>query len=478
MEFKKGKIIKGKFQLIKKLGEGGMGSVWMAKDMNLGRDVAIKKIDIQEILGNRGTPQQVQNLLARAENEGRMMASISHRSVIRIFETLYEDDVVMHIMEFFPFPDLERYILNQQGPLPTKRLVKVFRQILEGTNEIHRKGIIHRDIKPANILITPEDNIKIIDFGISKKSGLNLNLTRTGQMVGSPLYTSPEQISGRPISKQTDIYSLGVLLFTLGTGRPPYDNNIALGDLVDKIVNHPLPDPTRVYPPIDPHIVYLIREATKKDPGRRFRSCTEFLNELNDIGRRVPPVSTPEPLSKPKTVANRNPAGTRKPVNTPGAGTGSRTTVAPKPVENSFSRTVTQIFRPGGEAGGALYLFSGAAILLSILTLIGFLLDRLGNFPIPMVGFLAFSMTPIGLGSIGVQARKKWGLFLVWPGLVLLFLSLLVFVPSLLNANPNGTIQEEKLERSWIIIGIYIVFTVWGLWQTMINFDSKYFKKG
>jgi serine/threonine protein kinase len=192
-------------------------------------------------------------------------------------------------MEYAPGQSLDSYIHQITGPIPEQKTIYFFEQILDGFAYAHQKGVVHRDIKPSNIIVTPDSDIKILDFGIAKilKEGKR-NLTKTGTQLGTVLYMSPEQVQGRFVDQRTDIYSLGLTLFEMITGKCPYDEDkLTEYEVYEKILKEPLPSTASFYPGVSPKIQQIIAKATAKDPQDRYQSCEEFKEAFGQVSKPI-----------------------------------------------------------------------------------------------------------------------------------------------------------------------------------------------
>jgi Protein kinase domain len=185
------------------------------------------------------------------------------------------------VMEFVEGVPLDEWINKKTGPIPEPRAAELLRQILDGVGYAHARGIIHRDIKPSNFLITPDEQVKILDFGIAHAmEGHEMKLTKTGTRLGTVLYMSPEQVQGHTIDLRSDIYAIGVTLFQMLTGQCPYRHDATEFQVFEQIVHHPLPRAAGIYPMVSPHMQYLIDKATAKSPQQRFQGCAEFFETM------------------------------------------------------------------------------------------------------------------------------------------------------------------------------------------------------
>ncbi len=261
------------YEVIRQIGVGGMGEVWLGKHKLIGREVAIKSLHRQLVLK--------ESIRKRFKNEAATLARLQHPNVVALLDYHEDENGVYLIMEYVEGMPLDEYIDQKSGPIPEPLLSQLFAQILAGVSYAHRKKIVHRDIKPSNFLITPDNTIKILDFGIAKLlDQSDQKLTKTGTAIGTVLYMSPEQVKGEKVDHRSDIYSLGVTLFQMATGQCPYDKFTTEFHVYDKIVNHALPPARSIYPGVTPPIQSLIQQATEKNPDQRFQSSADFLKAL------------------------------------------------------------------------------------------------------------------------------------------------------------------------------------------------------
>jgi len=268
------------YTILKELGEGGMGIVYLAREETLDTPVAIKLLHRQFV-----SKEQIKE---RFKNEARIMASLVHTNIVQFRRFLEIPDGLALVMEFVEGRGLDRIIGEEFGPIPWEKALPLFTQILQGLGYAHEKGIIHRDIKPSNIIVTESGEVKITDFGIAKLAGRS-NLTKTGMQMGTLFYESPEQIRGaKNIDKRSDIYSLGMTLYEMLAGRLPFDSgeNSSEFDITQQIVFKENPPPNVFYPHIPEWLVKIVVKATAKDPDQRFQSCEEFLSCIKS--RKIP----------------------------------------------------------------------------------------------------------------------------------------------------------------------------------------------
>ncbi len=285
----------GSYKIVKKLGEGGMGAVYLANHVNIGTKVAIKVLHKHLIANN--------TIRTRFLKEAKMQAILDHPNITKVIDFIDNEDGLFIILEYVKGEELNDYLFKNKGLMPEQEANHYMSKILDAVAYAHSKGIIHRDLKSANIMITPNHNIKIMDFGIAKLAGESLSLTKTGSRIGSPLYMSPEQVTSGAIDFRSDIYSLGVVYHEMLTGKPVYNqNNTTEYEIYDKIVRQPLPRLKTFYPMISEKAQEIVDRATSKLPQARFQSCEEFKQALqNDV---IPLPEKPQEIPHTKKTNN------------------------------------------------------------------------------------------------------------------------------------------------------------------------------
>ena len=205
-----------KYELLEKLGEGGMGVVWKARDTELGRIVAVKMIHQHMALEP--------DIRKRFIDEARIQAKLVHQHICTLFDAFDQGGKLFLVQEYVNGMTLKKTIEDAGGPLPVDRAIKLAIGILDGLAHAHEQNVIHRDIKPSNIMVDGRDRVKIMDFGIAKALGVErMGKTKTGMTVGTPEYMSPEQILGKDVDARSDIYSFGITLYEMITGKLPFD---------------------------------------------------------------------------------------------------------------------------------------------------------------------------------------------------------------------------------------------------------------
>lgn len=335
-----GRVIEG-FEIVEKLGEGGMGVVYKAKDTALGRVVAMKALH-SELTKD---PQLTERFLS----EARTQAQLNHPNLATLFRLFHFEGTYFMAMEFVDGETFAQMI-RRLGPVPQDRAVPLFKQALAGLGHAHHAGIIHRDIKPSNIMVNKDGIVKVMDFGIAKILG-GRGLTATGVRLGTLYYMSPEQIRNQPLDIRTDIYALGITLYELLTGRVPFDSDSDY-DLMQQHVQKLPPSPRQYYPYLSPALESVILEALEKDPTERFQTVEAFSRALEDA-LTVPTHTDRTVVGRTLLPDARTPSsgsgvyGASVPPNTPSSGIGTVPPVQPPP-----SPVSNPPLRPPTPSGG------------------------------------------------------------------------------------------------------------------------------
>jgi len=285
----------GKYTITRKIGEGGMASVYEARHEMLGTKVAIKVLN--PILSAN------EQIRERFKNEAKLMASLNHKNITRISDFDEQPNQLSIILEFLEGEDLDEKI-KRQGALPDEEILSIFKQAFAAFQYAHEKGIVHRDIKPSNIYILPDGQVKILDFGIAKLFGEGNEMTKTGTQMGTPIYMSPEQVKGdKSIDYRSDIYSLGITLYAAIVGKPPYD---ATTDSQFEIFNKIVFEPLRSIG-IENKYNDIVAKACNKDREQRYQSCEEWLNAMNNLGLSADnsPLNPAAPISDKTIIDNK-----------------------------------------------------------------------------------------------------------------------------------------------------------------------------
>jgi serine/threonine protein kinase/tetratricopeptide (TPR) repeat protein len=277
-DFHPGTMFAGRFRIIEALGGGGMGRVYKAFDTKVGEKVALKRI-LPEIAADP-------DVLARFADELRLARRIAHPNVCRMFDIGDADGAPFISMEYVAGEDLKNIIRMTKGLSPGQA-AGIGRQVAAGLAEAHRLGVVHRDLKPQNIMIDREGTARIMDFGIARLARAQSGRTGRGVMIGTPDYMSPEQAGGEEIDARADLYSLGVMLFEMATGRLPFEAPTAVAVAVKHKTEAPS-DPRGLNPRIPDDLARLILRLLEKDRSARIQTAEEVRDELERIEKEVP----------------------------------------------------------------------------------------------------------------------------------------------------------------------------------------------
>lgn len=261
----------GRYQIMRQLGVGGMGRVFLAHDPRFPRDVALKLLDKEPGGQADGSMRE------RFAREARTIARLEHHAIVPVYDFGEFENRLFLVMRLMGGGSLQERLRN--GPLPTATAVSIMRRIASALDKAHANGVIHRDIKPANILFDDEEKPYLSDFGIVKLYETDAHLTRTGGIIGTPHYMSPEQGLGKKVDGRSDIYALGVLLFQMVTGRVPFDSDTPVSIVLKHAQEQP-PSPRTFNPAVDASIEAVIARALAKEPGARFPSAGAMARAL------------------------------------------------------------------------------------------------------------------------------------------------------------------------------------------------------
>jgi len=274
----------GRYVIISELGRGAMGVVYKASDPTIGREVALKVLSLNPSPGE-GTNSPQEMFMREVRAAGRL----AHPSIVTIHDAFEdaENQTSCIVMELVPGVTLEK-ILDSGQPLTIEQVLYLVRQVVEGLDYAHRNQVIHRDLKPANILVTADGRAKITDFGIAKVLARE-GMARTVGMMGTPSYMSPEQVKGGEVDGRTDIFSLGIIIFTMLSGKKPFTGNTAA--VMFKIVYEEPPVPSSLNPGLPPAYDYVVKKCLAKDRNLRYASARELLGDLDDLQHGRPPRS-------------------------------------------------------------------------------------------------------------------------------------------------------------------------------------------
>jgi predicted Ser/Thr protein kinase len=347
----------GRFEIVQVLGEGAMGIVYLATDHEIERPVAIKTLRaMAEVSVAAGT-----ELEARFLKEAKLAGRLQHPNVVTVYEVGREGDLPFIAMEYVEGEALSRVAAAGSG-LATGARLDIVRQVAQALQHAHERGVLHRDIKPGNILVTRDRRVKVADFGIGKllSSGTG-DLTRTGQMLGSPAYMSPEQIRGEKLDGRSDLFSLGVVSYELLTGSRPFPGD-SITTLVYQILHTEPRDPLELRADLPPATRDVFARLLAKAPEKRPADAAGFLREIRKIEVELTSV---EPTQVMAAASAARPAATRPAAAPP---------LAPPPLPASLPSgalpAVSRSTTNGARNTGPLYLFGVAALLGAVALLV------------------------------------------------------------------------------------------------------------
>ena len=268
-EVERGQIFGGHYEIIGKIGQGGMSTVWKARDTRLNRIDAIKIMSPQYAGDSTFT--------MRFKQEAQTAANIRSPYIVDIYDWNRQGDSYFIAMEFLEGNDLKQ-IIKHYGAIDTKRVARIAMQVCSALAAAHRREIIHRDIKPQNIMVLKDGNIKVMDFGIAQPK--NSHLTQDNAVLGTAHYVSPEQARGQQLGPTTDIYSLGVVMYEACTGRLPFEGDDAISVAMKQISEQPVP-PSQINPNVDPAFESIVLKCMSKSPNDRYQTADELRTDLD-----------------------------------------------------------------------------------------------------------------------------------------------------------------------------------------------------
>lgn len=288
-----GTVVDGRYQVVAKIGGGGMADVWLAEDSHLQRRIALK------VLHRRFA--QDREFVMRFQREAESAAGLQHPNVVSVYDRGEFDGTYYIAMQYIEGPTLKQLI---DSGITVEQGVAVIRQVLQAAGYAHRQGIVHRDLKPQNVIVDPEGKAVVTDFGIAR-AGVS-EITQTGSVMGTPHYLSPEQAQGFEVTAVSDLYSIGVMLYEALTGRVPFEGESAVAVAMKQVSQMPQ-RPSSIQPRVSPALDAVVMRALEKDPGQRFQSADAFIAALDQAMREpggagrgtqsfaaLPPVVAPE----------------------------------------------------------------------------------------------------------------------------------------------------------------------------------------
>jgi serine/threonine protein kinase len=293
---REGRLLAGRYRLLRPLGRGGMGVVWRSRDELLGRDVAVK-----EVLVPAELPAGEREILReRTLREARSAARLSHHNVVTIFDVVEETGRPWIVMEFVPSRSLAD-VIREDGPLPPRQVAQIGRQVLTALRTAHAAGVLHRDVKPSNVLLGTDGRVVLTDFGIATLEG-DPSLTTSGMLLGSPAFIAPERVQAQGTGPESDLWSLGATLYTAVEGRPPYDRGAPLPTLAAVVTE--AADPPRLAGPAWPVIEGLLRKNPLERIGAE-EAERLLLSVASTPDQAEPaPQAVARPAARPTTAAD------------------------------------------------------------------------------------------------------------------------------------------------------------------------------
>jgi serine/threonine protein kinase len=287
----------GDFHILRRIGTGGMGQVYLARQMSLKREVALKLL--------RNDLNTNDTALARFQAEAQAVAKLNHPNIVHIHQIGESDGLRYMVLEFVEGRNLRDY-LARKGPPDVPIILSVMRQVSLALQKAHEQGIVHRDIKPENILITRKVEVKVTDFGLSrffKSESPALNLTQSGITLGTPLYMSPEQVQGHTLDHRSDIYSFGVTCYHLLAGEPPFRGASAFEVTLKHVQEQPRPL-SELRPDLPADLCGMVHKMMAKDPDDRHQSAREIIRDLVKVRDGLQVVTTQLATSRPAAPVN------------------------------------------------------------------------------------------------------------------------------------------------------------------------------
>lgn len=270
----------GDYRLLRRLGSGGMGQVYLAEQLSLKREVALKLI--------RFDVADAETAMKRFQVEAETVARLNHPNIVQIYQLGEANGFRFMVLEYVEGRNLRHY-LERKGPPDLPICLSIIRQVALALQKAHEVGVVHRDIKPENILLTRRVEVKVADFGLSRfftPQQPALHLTQSGVTVGTPLYMSPEQVQGHPVDHRSDIYSFGVTCYHLLAGEPPFQGKTAF-DVALKHVKEEPPPLAAFRPDLPPELVAMVHKMMAKRPEDRYQSVREILRDLSRIREKL-----------------------------------------------------------------------------------------------------------------------------------------------------------------------------------------------
>ncbi len=269
-------MLLGEFRLLRRLGKGGMAEVWLAEQLSLKRNVALKLL--------RSDMMEDATYVGRFQTEAKAAAGLNHPNIVQVYTVGCEKGQHYIAQEYVQGQTLKD-LIKKRGPLDVNLALYLMRQVSSALQTAAERGIVHRDIKPENIMITKKGEAKVADFGLAQlQGGERLNLTQEGMTMGTPLYMSPEQVSGKKIDHRSDIYSLGVTFYHMLAGRPPFQGENAVSIAVQHLHNPPEPLAT-LRPDLPTAVCKLVERMIAKNPADRYQTAQDIFDDVKRLAK-------------------------------------------------------------------------------------------------------------------------------------------------------------------------------------------------
>ena len=272
----------GRYEVMKELGKGAMGIVYLGKDPKINREVAIKTMRFEEGMDEK----EFKALKERFFKEAQAAGTLSHPNIIKIYDAGEDGEIAYMAMELLKGKELKEFT-SKDKLLPPGKVLEIIYHVASALNYAHKNGIIHRDIKPANIMMLEDGTIRVTDFGIARIQ--ESSKTATGTVMGTPYYMSPEQISGKKVDGRADIFSLGVTMYELLTGERPWKGGDSIATLFYQITNETFEKPSAINKALSEDIDYIVEKALKKNPDERYQNAEELANDIKAVleGKKI-----------------------------------------------------------------------------------------------------------------------------------------------------------------------------------------------
>ena len=289
----------GPYKVLRELGRGAMGTVYLARQESLSRELAIK------VLAAEYTRDQ--EFVARFRREGLISSKLRHPNIVQVFDYSAQDNLYYIAMEYVGPEDLQAYLRANQGKLPQAEAVRLMGQVLSALECAHEAGVTHRDVKPANVLMSPRQDAVLTDFSIANMQEAQ-RLTQTGAMMGTPDYMAPEQFDAKQVDKRSDLYSVGVVLYEMLTGERAFPGDTVVQVMKAQLMHVP-EAPHKLDPSVPEALSLAIMKALEKEPEQRWNSAAEMRDAIySALGATAPPEpprTTPAPAATPPSLAER-----------------------------------------------------------------------------------------------------------------------------------------------------------------------------